>query len=212
MSLADAEAGGERPQGQAERDERGQRERRPRLGAERLLAREQMPDREDHEGPEPVDVVQRRGGALAGDQQDHADQRLHDGDDLRRDEPSPEPVPRLTSGDPQDQAEQPPDREDPNDDEPYVAMDLGHGGRILRGREAPGIYASGSVERYRLAPARDSRSLLSRRDRCNPSSANSRAEAATPGDSSSTPRRCNSLDSPGSSPNCASSSLAGSRS
>ena len=133
---ADPEARGERPQGQSERDEGREREGRPRPGLERLLSGEQVRDPEDHERPEAVDVVQPGGRPAAGKEQDRAEERLCDRDDLRHREPAPEPVPGLPAREQQDEAEQPPDGEQPDDQVTDELVEFGHGGRILRARPA----------------------------------------------------------------------------
>ena len=204
---ADAETGHQAAQREPEADERGPRERHPRLHRvdTRLhllsLAGHDVRDPEHEERTEPVHV----GGATCRVAGPSAAAR-------RRAPPARRPPParrsattRYGSPGPRFAIQAPKPQIQPIAKIPTTTKPTKAWMSDMRGD--PTIRQARCTAASPSPPA-----LFSRRDRWSPSSANSSALAATPGLSSSTPRRASSLASPGRSPNAPSSSLAGVRS
>ena len=208
---ADAEARHQRPHREPEADERGPRERHPRAirlprrsprGSRSRRARRCARTRTATAAAARTRSAGRSGPSCrrrrAPRQQQHdPEDRLQPGRHLRDAEPHPVPLARTAPRDRRAETPDPADGEDAHDGEPDEPVDLRHA-RSLRVRDAlvPGAAAA-------------ARSLLSRRDRCRPSRANSSALAATPGLSSLTSSRSSSFARPGRSSNCARTSAAG---
>ena len=116
------------------------------------LARERVPDQQDHDRPEPVDVVQPVGWTPTHQQQDHTDERLQARRDLRDRQPRPEPPPGILAGqEERRERPHPPDGVDREQRVPHGGVHARHRGEST-GRARP---AGPRSSRARRRAARD---------------------------------------------------------